>query len=123
MGNSAIYGEPGYRGMDLVSLSGVPGSDRGREISSYSVTLGALGTVLLLQANPKRVAAIIQNLDDPAAPGTLVAVYVGGVNTIPIYLSPLGTFQIDVDFPWVGEIYVGYTNNAPVVVANEVSIA
>jgi len=122
LGNPTIYGEPGHQGTDLVSLAGVPGNDRGREISSYSVTLGS-GIVLLLQANPQRIAAVIQNYDDPAAPGSFVQVYLGGVNTIPITLSPLGTLQIDVNLPWAGEIYVNTTPNSPVVVANEVSIA
>lgn len=119
MPNPPIYNEPGFNGQ-VISLASVAGaSGKGRQAVSNSFTLS--GIVIIAPANPKRISAIIQNVGDPAFPGSQLGVYIGGVNTIPITLTENGTLQIDGNYPWTGEIYANAITNNPVVVVVEVT--
>lgn len=123
MPNPAIYNETGFEGQ-VISQGGIKGASyKGRQVISGSFTFGGSNPVypLIMAANPRRISAIIQNLDDPAAPGSVVAIYLGGVNTIPITLAPLGTLQLDVNFPWTGEVYANVSANSPVVTVLEIT--
>jgi hypothetical protein len=120
-----IYYEPGNR-LPLISLGGVvslPG--QGRIVRSISATIGtgADGNLYqVLDANPKRISCVIQNTDDGAAPGSLVTVRLGSVNTIPITLTTLGTVQIDKDLPFIGAIIISAAAGAPVVTVQEIGL-
>jgi hypothetical protein len=108
---------------DLVSLGGIRGKPNfGRVLSSNSFTVGVGTFQVASVSNPQRVAAIIENLDDGAAPGSQLYVYLGGLNTIPFILQPYGTFQIDKNFPWTGDIWVNSNAGSPICVINEVSV-
>jgi hypothetical protein len=109
----------------LVSLGGVkqvyPG--KGRQVINPSLT-GSTTTQVILPANPKRIAAIVQNLDDVAAPGSLVYVYLGIFKTVPFgfVLNTLGSIQIDSNFPWIGDITIYAPTGSPLVNATEISV-
>src|SRR5450759_3113267 len=122
--------ENGFIGR-LTSLAGVQGADgKGRVIDSVSVALTAT-VVLVLSSNPKRISALIQNIDDITSPGSSVFISLGnpGYAIDPgayvSVLSPLGTLQIDKDFPWTGEVYAcKFTNvvGSPTILVTEISI-
>lgn len=120
-----IYYEPGNL-LPLVSLGGtVSQPGQGRIIKSISATTGsgADGNLYqILDANPKRISCIIQNFDDAAAPGSLVSVRLGSVNTIPITLDTLGVLQIDKDFPCIGPVIISATAGSPVVTVVEIGL-
>lgn len=125
MPNPPTYTETGNL-LPLLSLGGVlaqPG--QGRTISSNSFTLSTvLGAQQIMDSNPKRISAVIQNVDDLASPGSYIEVFLGGLNTIPLILAPYGTLQIDRDFPWTGCVWANHFNNsnAPIVLIDEVSV-
>lgn len=116
MPNPALYSEVGFDGQ-VSSMAGVKGAAyKGRQVISDSFTFGGSNPVypLILAANPRRISAVIQNLGDAAHPGEILEIYIGGVNTIPINLVENGTFQIDTNFPWTGEVYANYSGvNTP----------
>lgn len=122
MPNPSVYAETGFEGQ-VTSQGGVKGATyKGRQVTSDSFTMsGATGIVLILPANPRRISALIQNVGDPAAPGSLVEISLGGVNTIPFRLTENGTFQIDVNFPWTGEVYGNLVTNSPVITVVEIT--
>lgn len=118
MANPPIYAETGYNGQ-VTSLAGVVGAvNKGRQAVSNSYTLS--GIVIILQANPQRIAAIIQNIGDPAFPGSALEIFIGGVNSIPFTLVENGSMQLDVNFPWTGEVYANLITNNPVVIVTEI---
>jgi len=105
----------------IISLGGnVSREGQGRVFSSAIVS--AFGGVVLAPSNPKRISALIQNLDDIAVPGQIITVYLGGLGTAPIVLSAYGTLQIDINFPWTGEIDVASISNNPLVMIWEISL-
>ena len=120
MPNPPTYSEGGNQ-LPLISLGGVQSqTHQGRIIASNSLTIS--GPVILALGNPRRIALIVQNIDDPAHLGSYVEVYLGGLNSIPIFLAPYGTLQIDRDFPWIGEVWVAAALNNPVVTYNEIDL-
>lgn len=123
MPNPPIYNEPGFNGQ-VVSLAAVSGaSGKGRQVVSNSFTLGGTNPVFpcILPANPRRISAIIQNIGDPANPGSNVSIYLGGANSIPITLVENGTLQLDVNYPWTGDVYAALVTNGPVVIVVEIT--
>ena len=122
MPNPALYSEVGYEGQ-VSSMGGVKGATyKGRQVTSDSFTMsGATGVVLILPANPRRISALIQNVWDPAFHGSMVEISLGWVNTIPFRLTENGTFQIDGNFPWTGEVYGNLVTNNPVITVTEVT--
>lgn len=114
----------GYQGR-LVSLSGIPGQDgQGRACAGGTLTMSAT-PVLVLASNPKRIAALIENLDDAAAPGSGIELYFGNTSVYPvakIILTAYGTIQIDTDLPWTGEVWAANVINAPVISVMEITI-
>lgn len=123
--NQPIYYEPG-NGLPLLSLGGIvslPG--QGRIIRSFSATTGSGADgndYQILDANPKRISALIQNLDDAAHPGSLVEVFLGSANTMAITLGTLGCLQIDRDFPCIGAIIIAAASGSPVVTVQEIGL-
>lgn len=116
----ALVVEMGYNGR-LVSLAGVLGAEgKGRIISPTTLVVST--AVIALSANPKRISALLQNFDDPSTPGSRMYVFIGNNSSAPIVLAPLGSLQIDADFPWTGEIWASAPANTPVLEMNEVSI-
>lgn len=100
----------------LVSLGGVVQTNgRGREMYHAQVTIPAAG-VCVLNNNPKRISAIIQNI------GTVVHSICFDPNTISLYVYPGQSFQIDSDFPWTGEVFIYATGVVSTVQICEVSI-
>jgi hypothetical protein len=91
-------------------------------VSQSTLITLAVGITQICPANPKRIATIIQNLDDAANPNTEVGIYLGGTNTIAVQLLSHGSLQIDQNLPWCGEINVGVGANAPIVSIIEISI-
>ena len=120
-----IYIEPGNR-LPIISLGGIVSNEgQGRIIRSINATTGSGADgndYQILDSNPKRISCIIQNLDDAASAGSLVEVYLGSVNTIPITLGTLGTLQIDRDFPCIGAIIIAAASGAPVVAVVEIGL-
>lgn len=119
----ARYLEPGNL-LPVVSLGGVisnPGL--GRVVDVNNITLNGTAFVLSV-SNPKRISAIVQNIDDAAHPGAHALIYLGGLNSIPIDLTPYGTLQIDKDFPWIGEIdgATGTGGTTPVITIVEIGL-
>lgn len=115
------YYEPGNK-YPLVTLGGsVTTPGQGRVVDSGSLT-ATVAAQVLLSSNPKRISAIIQNLDDAAHPGSLVYVNIGNSSADHIVLAALGSLQIDKDFPWIGEIDVSAPSNSPVVNFVEIGI-
>lgn len=115
-----VYFESGNQ-LPLLSLGGVISqAGQGRNITSNSVTI--TGPTQLAPANPKRIAAVVQNIGDPALPGCTVGVYFGSLNVIPVTLGVMGTIQIDTNLPWIGEIDVVANAGAPVCTIMEINI-
>jgi hypothetical protein len=98
----ALQLESGNR-LPIVSLGGnvsAPGQGRVLDINQYN----AGSPIIILQDNPNRISAIIQN-DGPS-----VAVIYAPNNSGSIQLVAYGTLQIDRDFPWTGPIMASGTN-------------
>ena len=116
--------DSGYNGQ-LVSLSNVLGQDgQGRACSGGTLTMSAT-PVLVLASNPKRIAALIENLDDSANPGSGVILYLGNPSIYPLaqtILAPLGTFQIDINLPWSGDVWAANVVNSPVLSVLEITV-
>jgi hypothetical protein len=119
MANLHEFFEVGYNGI-LVSLGGIQGPQgKGRVIRSESTVAVSGEWLLLMSANPKRISAIIQNLSATE----LLGVYGGDPQANQIYLLPYGTFQIDKEFPWIGEVYISPGGVVPIIVGyNEISV-
>lgn len=116
MANPVRYFEPGYNGQ-LVSLGGVVGaSGKGRVIDSSAFILA--GAIQVLSPNPKRISALILNGD----PANNANVFLGDTNGFSVVLGPLGSFQIDINFPWTGEVDASPASGNPVISVNEVSV-
>lgn len=99
-----------FRPRDLVGLGGWSNDTQGpkRTVRNDVGALVAGASTLLLAANPTRIAAILTNwgsLDVGIAFGEGAAANYG------ILLRPGGSFQIDKDFPWCGEVYGSATGN------------
>ena len=119
-----INTDNGYQGR-LVSLSGIMGQDGQGRSSIGGLTTMTATPVMVLASNPKRIAALIENLDDVANPGSGIELYFGNPSIYPvaqIILSPLGTIQIDQDLPWTGEVWAANVVNSPVISVMEIAI-
>jgi hypothetical protein len=128
MPNPVIYTEPGNN-LPLISLGGVVSNvSLGRVMRSEAIASGAVtgGAQLLLGANPKRISAIIQNssVGDNLPAVNDVYIFLGGPSGMQLVLAPLGTLQIDKDFPWIGEIWFSSVDitTLPIVSYSEVSL-
>jgi hypothetical protein len=81
----------------IISLGGIVSQNQqGRDIESNQINVQT-ATVLAVD-NPKRISLILQNL------GTVNAVIVFPATGSGITLAPLGTLQIDHNFPWTGVV-------------------
>jgi hypothetical protein len=106
----------------ILSLGGISNL-RGKGRVTTSLIVPVSGGITLLSANPKRIAALIMNMDDSVTPGNTIALYLGSVGSSPMYLTPNGSLQIDVNFPWTGEIDAAYIGgNNPLVSVWEISL-
>lgn len=116
-GFMTTFYEPGSA-LPITSLAGVvslPG--QGRVVTNGTQAVSAPAN--LLPSNPKRISAVIQNIDTTDK----ILVYLGPAGgQAPIYLLPGGTLQIDKDFPWTGEVNVWSSAGAPVVNYIEISL-
>jgi hypothetical protein len=110
--------EPGFQGR-LYSLGGIVGEPgQGRQGIRNSYTLGAGVGQIGLTANPRRIAATIQNTDT----GDDLYAFFGNDSTGPAYLIASGDMlQIDWNLPWTGTVYL-YSAGAITVTCNEVTI-
>ena len=116
MANPVLYTEPGYNGQ-LVSLAGIMGGPgKGRVVASSAFILA--GNIQVMSPNPKRISALILNGD----PSINVNVFLGGTSGYAVVLGPLGSFQIDVNFPWTGEVDASPASGTPTISVNEVSV-
>ena len=114
--------DSGYNGQ-ILSLGGVLGADgKGRTSLTAAFTLTGASQIVLL-ANPKRISALLCNTDDAANPGSLVYLYTWGSGApVLCILTALGTYQIDINLPWTGEILALAPLNSPVLISTEVAI-
>lgn len=102
--------------LPLYSLGGIKSlTGHGRTISGNSMVLGINSTIPLLVSNPKRIAAMIQNI---------------GAITVSIYFDtqficqilPGGTLQIDTNFPWIGSVSGLTGAQSPTVMVSEIGL-
>lgn len=96
--------DTGYRG-SLISMTGLrsrPGY--GIQTNNFSTTVSsAIPGTLIFPPNPKRIYAIIQNVDD----ADTMTVYLGDTTTNAdefIKLWPGDSLLFDLDHPWSGAI-------------------
>lgn len=94
--------EAGFSGT-LVSLGGVSGVRyRGRQTTGEVITVeAATPNTLLLASNPRRLAAIVQNI---GAANIALTFGAEGVGNEGLTLAPGVSFQIDYNFPWTGDV-------------------
>ena len=111
-----LASETGHIG-DLVALSGIKGYPmRGRNYSGQSFLVTA--AALVLSANIQRISALLINLS-----GGVIFLYIGNPVSAPsIPLIQYGSFQIDSNFPWIGEVYASAGGTGETVLVHEVSI-
>lgn len=122
MPNPPIFYEPGNN-LPLLSLGGVVSqTGQGRVVQSNSATMSP-GAQFAIPPNTKRISMIIMNVGDGSQAGGFINIFIGSLNTIPVYLQPGGTLQIDRYFPWIGEVDVqGNGVGSPVCVWVEVGL-
>jgi hypothetical protein len=100
--------EAGNAGL-LISLGGIIGRiGAGREIASDYLTSVGGNYVQVLDSNPKRLSAIVQNRGTDLL---LVAFGEMSVSGSAILIDPHGSFQIDQNFPWTGPVFVTSPTN------------
>lgn len=124
MSNPIVFREAGNN-YPIISLGGVvslPG--HGRIANNYEIVNVQGSTLQLVPPNPKRIACIIQNLDNTTtAVGAQIIVTLGPVGGCSIILLPYGSLYIGYDFPWIGEIDVVCPKGGnPTVEALEISL-
>jgi len=109
--------EAGYQGR-LVSLGGVVGAPgRGRQARQLNNSVDNTGTKLIMESNPKRLSALIQNID-------AINMYIMFGDELYNYgflLRPYDIFQIDQNLPWAGSV-AGYAAAACTYRLLEVSV-
>lgn len=112
--------------LPILSLGGVQSKNgQGRVVDSDDVTQAPGYPPFVIPSNPKRISLLIQNVGDvtnPTAAGATIDVSLGGLDTIAIVLGPLGTLQIDSNFPWTDSIVITSGNAAFSPVVNYVEI-
>jgi len=97
----AVVRESGYNGR-LVSLGGLLSLEgQGRECDSKIVPLIVSAWTRLLENNPRRISALIQNVDNSLTVAVIIGDDSGGGY---FHLEPKGTLQIDENFPWTGPV-------------------
>lgn len=94
--------ESGYRGI-LTSLGGVKGQLNHGRVIVNTVLAVTSNQQQLLDNNPKRISAIIQNID-PGAESIYLALGEPVVGTDGLTLGVNQSFQIDGLFPWTGAV-------------------
>jgi hypothetical protein len=102
------------------SISGIPASPLGNQPAAGAVSVTTTGDQIL-GSNPKRVAALIVNDGDDIVYlklGSGPAVINSGLRINP----QGGSFQIDRNFPWAGDVYGIVITTTSVVVVTEVSV-
>ena len=102
------------------SLGGVVSNAvQGRQSLSYG---GWADTAILpvLSSNPRRISALIQFWSDPLNTSTLLTVLLGDQAVCQLVQG--GSFQIDANYPWTGDVRVQADVGTCYVVANEVTI-
>ena len=107
-------------GKTVTSLGGVESPQgKGRSSNSYQViSPGGNGVIFLASGNPKRIALVVQNQDTALTVGIMI-----GDNTgFTLLLLPLGSIQFDVNFPWIGDLWLtSVAVGTPVVTVVEIA--
>lgn len=101
-----------YYGGDVQSLTGLRSRTKTIGVESKLVAYGSLPPLQILDANPRRVSALIFN--DGAV---VVSLYLSANGAGYILLPQYSSLQIDVNFPIVGAVWLVVPSETPATVS------